>query len=195
MLTAEHRARLIRRGRVLEAMTLGWNVVGIFVLTISAVRARSVALLGFGLDSLIEIGASLVVLWELTQTAERRRQHALRLIGWGFVALALYLLAQSTVVLAAGFRARHSLAGIVWTALTALVMFALATGKARTAAPLDNPVLRSEARVTTIDGMLACAVFAGLWLDAAVGWWWTDPAAGYVLVAYAAREAHGTLRH
>jgi divalent metal cation (Fe/Co/Zn/Cd) transporter len=73
-------------------------------------------------------------------------------------------------------------------AITAAVMFALAADKARTGLALDNPVLRTEGRVTLIDGMLATAVLAGLVLNAALGWWWADPAAGYVLVFYAARE-------
>src|SRR6185503_6001198 len=105
--------------------------------------ARSVALAGFGLDSLIEIGASTVVVWELSGAGEERRRTALRLIGAGFAALALYLLIQSTAVLVAGYHPRHSSLGIAWTAITALVMFALAFGKARTGAALDNPVLKT----------------------------------------------------
>ena len=182
------RARLLRRGFTLEYVTLGWNVAGIVVLAIAAVAARSVALAGFGLDSLIEIGASTVVIWELSGTGEDRQRRGLRLIGYAFAGLAVYLLVQSTVVLAAGYHPRHSLAGIVWTAVTAVVMFALAAGKARTGRALDNPVLRTEGRVTMIDGILAIAVLAGLVLNAAAGWWWADPAAGYVLVYYAARE-------
>jgi divalent metal cation (Fe/Co/Zn/Cd) transporter len=181
-------ARLVRRGFVLEYMTLGWNVAGIVVLAFAAVEARSVALAGFGLDSLIEIGASTVVIWELSGTGEDRQRRGLRLIGWAFGALAVYLLVQSTFVLAAGYHPRHSVAGIVWTAVTAAVMFALAAGKARTGRALDNPVLRTEGRVTTIDGILAAAVLLGLVLNAVAGWWWADPAAGYVLVYYAARE-------
>jgi divalent metal cation (Fe/Co/Zn/Cd) transporter len=183
------RARLLRRGFVLEYVTLGWNVAGIVVLAIAAVAARSVALAGFGLDSLIEIGASTVVIWELSGTGEDRQRRGLRLIGYAFAGLAAYLLVQSTVVLAAGYHPRHSVLGIVWTAVTAVAMFALAAGKARTGRALDNPVLRTEGRVTMIDGILAAAVLAGLVLNAAAGWWWADPAAGYVLVYYAAREA------
>ena len=182
------RTRLLRRGFVLEYVTLGWNVAGIVVLAIAAVAARSVALAGFGLDSLIEIGASAVVIWELSGTGEDRQRRGLRLIGYAFAGLAVYLLVQSTVVLAAGYHPRHSVAGIVWTAATAVAMFALAAGKARTGRALDNPVLRTEGRVTMIDGILATAVLAGLALNAAAGWWWADPAAGYVLVYYAARE-------
>jgi divalent metal cation (Fe/Co/Zn/Cd) transporter len=182
------RIALLRRGFALEYVTLGWNVAGIVVLTIAAVAARSVALAGFGLDSLIEIGASTVVIWELSGTGHRRQRRALRLIGCAFAALAVYLLAQSTVVLAAGYRPRHSALGVVWTAVTAAVMFALAAGKARTGRALDNPVLRTEGRVTLIDGILAVAVLLGLVLNAALGWWWADPAAGYLLVYYAGRE-------
>jgi divalent metal cation (Fe/Co/Zn/Cd) transporter len=179
---------LIRRGLVLEWATLGWNVVGIVILAIGAVTARSVALAGFGLDSLIEIGASTVVIWELSGTGADRQRRGLRLIGYAFAALAVYLLVQSTVVLAAGYHPRHSVLGIVWTAVTAAVMFALAAGKARTGRALGNPVLQTEGRVTVIDGILAVAVLLGLVLNAAAGWWWADPAAGYVLVYYAARE-------
>jgi len=183
------RQALVRRGFALEWATLGWNVAGVAVLAAAAIAARSVALAGFGLDSLIEIGASAVVIWELSGTGAERQRRGLRMIGYAFAALAVYLLVQSTVVLAAGYRPRHSVPGIIWTAVTAAVMFALAAGKDRTGRALDNPVLRTEGRVTVIDGILAVAVLAGLVLNAAAGWWWADPAAGYVLVYYAAREA------
>ncbi|MFD4413712.1 cation transporter [Streptomyces sp. NPDC058476] len=182
------RAVLLRRGFTLEYITLGWNLIGIVVLAVAALSARSVALAGFGLDSLIEIGASTVVVWELSGSGEVRQRRALRLIGVGFTALGIYLLVQSTWVLAAGFSPHHSPLGIGWTAVTAGVMFALAAGKTRTGAALDNPVLKTEGRVTLIDGLLAAAVLLGLVLNAALGWWWADPAAGYVLVYYAARE-------
>ena len=182
------RGRLLRRGFALEYTTLGWNVVGIAVLTVSALAARSVALAGFGLDSLIEIGASTVVIWELSGSGEQRQRLALRLIGAAFAALALYLAVQSTVVLVTQYHPADSPAGIAWAAITALAMFGLAAGKARTGALLGNPVLRTEGKATLIDGILAVAVLAGLVLNAALGWWWADPVAAYVLVFYAARE-------
>ncbi|HWD52095.1 MAG TPA: cation transporter [Acidimicrobiales bacterium] len=187
------RRQLLTRGRRLEGATLGWNLVGIVVLAIAAIQARSVALAGFGLDSLIEIGASTVVLWELADTARDRQRRALQLIGVAFVALAVYLAVQSTVVLVAASHPHHSVLGIGWTAATAVVMFALAAGKARTGTALDNPVLRTEGRVTAIDGILAMAVLIGLVLNASFGWWWADPAAGYVLVYYGAREGRAAL--
>jgi divalent metal cation (Fe/Co/Zn/Cd) transporter len=182
-------AALLRRGRLLEVITLGWNVAGIVLLAIAAIRAHSVALAGFGLDSLIEIGASTVVLWELSGTGEDRQRRALRLIGAAFLALAAYLTAQSVVVLAAGYHPGRSPLGIAWTAVTAVAMFALAAGKARTGRQLGNTVLLTEGRVTLIDGVLAVAVLAGLVLNAAAGLWWADPMAALVIVLYAVREA------
>lgn len=181
-------AILLRRGRLLEWCTLLWNVAAVVVLAVLAVQAASVALAGFGLDSLIEIGASTVVLWELSGSGEHRQRLALRMIGVAFAALACYLLAQSTLTLIAGHHASPSPGGIAWTAVTALVMFALAFGKRRTGRALGNPVLETEGRVTFIDGLLATAVLFGLALDLGLGWWWADPLAGYVIVYYAARE-------
>jgi divalent metal cation (Fe/Co/Zn/Cd) transporter len=180
---------LLRRGRILEGITLGWNVAGIIVLAEAAVRARSVALAGFGLDSLIEIGASTVVLWELSGTGEDRQRRALRLIGGAFLALAAYLTVQSVIVLVTGYHPGHSPLGIGWTAVTAAAMFALAAGKARTGTALGNPVLVTEGQVTLVDGILAVAVLAGLLLNAAAGLWWADPLAALVIVCYALREA------
>ncbi len=180
---------LLRRGRILEGITLGWNVAGIIVLAVAAVRARSVALAGFGLDSAIEIGASVVVLWELSGTGEDRQRRALRLIGGAFAVLAAYLTVQSAVVLVTGYHPGHSLLGIGWTAATAAVMFALAAGKTRTGRALDNPVLTTEGRVTLVDAVLAVAVLAGLAVNAAAGLWWADPLAALVIVFYALREA------
>ena len=123
------RELLLRRGVMLERITLGWNVVGVVVLAWAAVMARSVALAGFGLDSLIEIGASTVVLWELADTGEERQRRGLRLIAFAFVGLAGYVAVQSTVVLVTAHHAAHSAAGLAWTALTAVAMFILAAAK------------------------------------------------------------------
>jgi len=185
---------LLARGVRLERITLGWNVVGVIVLGWSALAARSVALAGFGLDSLIEIGASTVVLWELAAAGVERQRRALRFIGVAFVALSAYIAVQSTVVLASGYHAEHSISGIVWTGTTAVVMFALAAAKSSTGRALDNPVLQTEGRVTFVDGLLASAVLVGLTLNVLVGAWWADPLAGYVIVFYGAKEALSIFR-
>jgi divalent metal cation (Fe/Co/Zn/Cd) transporter len=189
----DEREALVRRGFLLEYATLAWNVVGIVVLGFTAVAARSVALGGFGLDSLIEIGASVVVVWELSGVDAQRRRRGVRLIGMAFALLGAYLAVQSTVVLLIGIRPQHSPLGIGWTAATAGVMLALAVGKSRTGAALGDPVLRTEGRVTLVDGVLAAAVLLGLSLNQTLGWWWADPAAGYLLVGYAAWEVRATL--
>jgi Repeat of Unknown Function (DUF347) len=194
--TLNNPAALLQRGRRLEYATLGWNVVGVLVLAVGALSARSVALAGFGLDSLIEIGASTVVLWQLADTTHPGREHrAMRLIGVGFVLLVIYLIGQISYTLAVGARPAPSLLGITWTALTFLVMLALAAGKARTGTALNNPVLTAEGRVTLIDAYLAGAVLLGLVLNATLGWWWADPLAGLMIVYYGIREAREALHH
>jgi divalent metal cation (Fe/Co/Zn/Cd) transporter len=157
-LSAATRRLLLQRGLRLEYATLAWNVAGSALVLGTAAAARSVALAGFGLDSLIEIIASAVVVWQLKGTDKALEQKALRLIGVAFILLASYIGAQSAYVLAVGFRPHHSQLGIVWLALTALAMFALAHGKSSTGRELGNRVLQTEARVTTIDGLLALAV-------------------------------------
>jgi divalent metal cation (Fe/Co/Zn/Cd) transporter len=180
--------RLLRRGLRLEYLTLGWNVVGSVVVIGAAITARSVALAGFGLDSLIEIFASVVVVWQLTGASQARERQALRLIGGAFFALALYILGQSAVVLAEQAHPRHSMPGIIWLAATLAAMLLLSYGKRLTGSRLGNAVLTTEARVTLIDAYLAAAVLVGLVLNAALGWWWADPLAGLVIVYYGIRE-------
>jgi divalent metal cation (Fe/Co/Zn/Cd) transporter len=191
--TSTNRQVLLRRGFLLEGITLAWNVVGVVVLAPAAISARSVALGGFGLDSLIEIGASTVVIWELSGTGQDRQRLGLRIIGVAFFVLACYLAVQSTLVLVTGYHPRHSPVGIGWTAATAVVMFALAAGKDRTGKALENPVLQTEGRVTFVDGMLATAVLAGLVLNPVLGWWWADPIAGYVILVYGLKEGWAAL--
>ena len=195
MATAPATAEGLRRlGLRLEYATLGWNVVGSVLVLVAAVAARSVALAGFGLDSLIEIVASLVVVWQLQEMhAIERERRALRVIGVAFLLLAAYIAAQSVYVLVTEAHPHRSLLGIVWLALTAAVMFALAAGKRATGRALGNRVLQTEARVTVIDGLLATAVLLGLILNAAAGLWWADPAAAFVIVYYGMREGWRTL--
>ncbi len=185
---------LLRRGRQFEVMTLSWNVVGVVILAYAAIVARSVALAGFGVDSVIEIGASAVVLWELADAAKSRQKRAMRMIGASFLALAVYLVVQSTFVLVVGFQPHHSPVGITWTALTAVAMVLLALGKSSVGRALQNPVLTAEGRVTLVDAILAGAVLIGLVSNVLLGWWWADPTAGYVILFYAIREAREALR-
>jgi divalent metal cation (Fe/Co/Zn/Cd) transporter len=179
---------LLKRGLRLEYATLAWNVVGTAIVIIAAISAGSVALAGFGIDSFIEIFASLVVVWQLNGAAEHREQRALRLIGLAFFALVVYVCIQSARTLLLQLRPDTSVLGIVWLAATLIVMLGLAWGKHQTGTALNNPVLKTEARVTLVDAYLAAAVLIGLVLHTLLGWWWADPLAGLVIVYYGLRE-------
>lgn len=185
---------LLRRGLLLEYITLGWNVVGVVIVVIAAYLAHSVALAGFGLDSLIEIFASIVVIWQLTGANMHRERLALRLIGIAFIALVIYIIAQLLYTLLTGTHATTSIGGIVWIAVTFIVMLLLAFGKRITGQQLQNDVLLTEGRVTLVDAYLAGAVLVGLILNALFGWWWADPLASLVIVYYGIREAIHALR-
>jgi len=194
-LSTEGRDRLHRRGLRLEYATLAWNVVEIGFLIAAAIAASSVALAGFALDSFIEIFASMVVVRQLKGVASPHGDLlALRSIGIAFFMLALFIVVQSVVTLALGVRPDSSSLGIGWLAATSVVMFGLAAGKSRTGRLLGNPVLSAEAKVTVIDGALAAGILVGLVLNAAIGWWWADIAAGAILVAYGLREGREHLR-
>jgi divalent metal cation (Fe/Co/Zn/Cd) transporter len=179
---------LLRRGLRLEYATLGWNVVGVGIVIAAAIAARSVALAGFGLDSLIEIFASVIVVWQLKGVNEGRERRALRLIGGAFFALAVYVLIQAAYVLIRQARPHTSIPGILWLAATLVAMLLLASGKRVTGTHLGNAVLMTEAHVTLIDAYLAGAVLIGLVLNALFGWWWADPLAGLVIVYYGIKE-------
>jgi divalent metal cation (Fe/Co/Zn/Cd) transporter len=193
----------VRRGFWLEYLTLGWNVVGSAITLVAAFNARSVALAGFGLDSLIEIFASVVVIWQLAalraavgsdaptathQVARRREKVALRLIGLAFFGLAIYVALQSLFIAISQRHPLPSPLGLAWLAATLIAMLLLALGKRITGKQLGNPVLMIEARVTLIDAALAGAVLLGLALNTHFGWWWADPLAGLVIVYYGAKE-------
>ena len=181
---------LLRRGIALEYTTLAWNVVGTFVVFAAAVASGSVALAGFGIDTVIEIGASTVVIWHLRDTAHAQRERrAMLLIGSAFVALAIYVTIQAAYALIAASHPHPSPLGIAWTAATCAAMLALALAKRSTGRALGNRTLEAESRVTLIDAYLAFAVLLGLLLNALAGWWWADPLAGLVIVYYGAREA------
>lgn len=192
--TCDDRPAAVGRGIRLEVATLTWNIVGVVILALSALSTRSVALGGFGLDSLIEIGASTVVIWELRADDDRRSHRALRGIGLAFGGLAAYLAVQGIVVLVSRYHAGESALGIAWTGITAVAMWVLARAKGRAGRALDNAVLISEAHVTLVDSILAAAIFVGVGAHALLGWWWADPLGGFVLAVYAVKECRSIFR-
>ncbi|HVZ12218.1 MAG TPA: cation transporter [Patescibacteria group bacterium] len=178
----------INQGLLLEYITLLWNVVGCVVVVFAAYTARSVALLGFGIDSLIEIFASIVVVWQLKSINKDKEKFAEHLICMAFLLLAAYILIQSIIVLFTQFHASNSPLGIFWLAITAVAMYLLAFGKSRVGKKLNNPVLMKEAKVTLVDGFLATSVLVGLLLQALFKFWWADPLTGFVIVYYGVKE-------
>jgi len=164
-------------------------MVGVVIVVIAAYLAHSVALAGFGLDSLIEIFASVVVVWQLTGVNQHRERLALRLIGIAFIALVIYIVAQLLYTFLTGTHAVPSFGGITWIAATFIAMLLLAFGKRTTGQQLKNEVLLTEGRVTLVDAYLAGAVLVGLLLNALFGWWWADPLASLVIIYYGVREA------
>lgn len=189
-------AALQTRALRLEYATIAWNV-GEAVLTIAlGAVAGSVALIGFGAVSVVEVFASSVVIWHLRKTRDEVTNVtglALRLIALAFAVLAIALLAVALRDLASGRRAGESHFGIGYLAMTAMVMFGLAVAKRRVATALGSEPLASEATVTLLDGVLSVSTLAGLALNAYLGWWWADPVAGMVVAVFALNEGRESL--
>jgi divalent metal cation (Fe/Co/Zn/Cd) transporter len=187
------RSGLQRRALRLEYATIVWNV-GEAVLTISlGAVAASLALIGFGTVSIVEVFASGVVVWHLLPGHEvdspSRTRLALRLTAAAFLILGIALAVGAIHDLTSGRRAGESPWGIAYLAVTALVMFGLAYVKRRTAEGLGSAPLRSEATMTFLDGILSTATLIGLALNAYAGWWWADPAAALLVAIAALNEA------
>lgn len=190
----EH-ARVQRRALRLEWATIAWNVVEVFVAIGLGIAAGSLALIAFGLDSVIEIWASVVVVWHVSRREQTRRRtaRALGLVSLAFYALGLFLIVVSTERVISGARPDDSPIGIGYLAATVVVMFTLAHLKATVGAQLGDHPLASEARMTLLDGCLAFGILAALVARTALGWAWADAlAAGVVgvLALLEGRENH-----
>jgi divalent metal cation (Fe/Co/Zn/Cd) transporter len=187
--------RLQSRGLKLEYATIAWNVgEAVFTIALGSI-AGSVALLGFGAVSIVEVFASSVVVWHLRRSGGPdlgTTSLALRLIAVAFVGLSLAIFLVAGNDLASGRHAEGSPIGIAYLAVTAVVMFALAAAKRRTALELGSAPLSSEATVTFLDGVLSLSTLLGLALNAFMGLWWADPVAGMVVAAFAINEARET---
>lgn len=169
--------RLRQRARRLEWITVAWNV-GEFGVTLAlGLAARSLALVAYGLESCVEVAASLVVVWQLRRRDDERTRRALGLVAVAFFVLAAVLVAGATRSLVVGTRPDDSPWGIAYLALAVVAMTLLAGTKGRIGRALPNHPLEHEARITWLDAALAASILAALVLDAWLGWWWTDPLA------------------
>jgi divalent metal cation (Fe/Co/Zn/Cd) transporter len=186
---AAHDAALAH-GRRLEIATIGWNVVEVFVTIGLGLAAASLALIAFGLDSLVEIFASVVVVWYIgNHHAERRAERALRLVALAFALLGVYLLVASIYNLRSGRVADSSPLGIAYLAIAASAMFVLAFKKQTLARRAHSKPLAAEARMTFLDGCLATSILVALVMNAAWSIWWADPAAALLVGLFCFREA------
>ncbi len=177
-----------RYARWLAYATIAWNVIEAVVAIGSGVAAGSVALIGFGLDSVVEVGSAVVVAWQFRGVSEAREARALRLIAISFFALGGYILLDSGHALIAGDRAETSVAGMVIAALSLVVMPTLAYAKRRTATALDSRTVLADSKQTMLCTYLSAVLLIGLVLNATVGWWWADPLAGIAIAAVALNE-------
>ena len=189
----------LRRALLLNRVSIGWNVVEGVVAVTAGVLAGSVSLVGFGLDSGIEVSASVILAWRLSQ--ERRGgcmsdsdRRATRAIAVCFAALAAYVWVEAGRDLLDGSRPEASAVGIALAALSLLVMPGLARAKRRLAPALGSQAAASEAEQTMLCAVLSAVVLVGLGLNALFGWWWADPVAGLVIGALASVAAVRTWR-
>ena len=187
-------ARLRRRGFALEYASMAWMTAEAAVAITAGVLASSIALTGFGLDSVIEFFAALIVIWQLRGDGEDRETPAVRLIGVTFFALAAYLTAEAIHHLVTRARPGQSVAGLAITAAALAVMPLLAIAKRRTGQAMGNRTLIADSAETAFCAATSAAALAGVGLNAARGWWWADPAAALAIAALAVKEGLETWR-
>ncbi|MEU0350908.1 cation transporter [Streptomyces sp. NPDC006237] len=191
-MTGDRDHALVRRGLALAWFIVVWDVIEGVVAVTAGLVADSIALVGFGIDSAIEVFAASVVIWQLRAGARARQGRALRLIALTFYALAAYVAFESIRDLVTQDKAGESLIGIVLNVVALIVMTPVAVTQRRIGRALDNPVLVAQSTETWMSNALSITVLAGLGLNAALGWWWADPTVALVVAALAAwsgREA------
>ena len=199
VLVPADRPRLTRRGRWLQWLTIAWNSAEFFVAVAAGLLAGSVALVGFGFDSAIEVASSVAALWRLQQDAdeaarERAERRTLRVIGACFLLLAVYVLYDAVDALVGGRAPLRSTVGMILAALSLAVMPLLAHFKRRVATKLDSGALEAETRQTEVCAYLSAILLAGLGLNAWFGWWWADPVAGLAMTPLIAKEGWEAIR-
>ncbi len=193
------RERLVGRGRVLAYFTIGYNSLEALIAIVSGLVAGSIALIGFGLDSLIEVTSGAAALWRLHSDAgagmrERSERLARRIIGLCFLALAAYVAWEAAESLVRRAAPERSLPGIALACVSLVVMPLLARAKRRVALGLNSSALASDSKQTEFCTYLSAILLGGLLLNALWAWWWADPAAGLVMTPIIAREGALALR-
>jgi divalent metal cation (Fe/Co/Zn/Cd) transporter len=194
-LTPQSRARLGRRAQLLAGASVTYNVLEAVVAISAGVVAGSVALVGFGLDSVVEVSSGLVILWQFHhRLPESRERQALRLIGVCFLVLAAYVSMESLRTLVDGAEPDTSLVGIGLAVVSLVVMPVLSWAQRRTGRSLGSSSVVADSQQTLLCSYLSGVLLAGLVLNATLGWSWADPLAGLVIAAVAVREGLGAWR-
>ena len=186
----------IRRGRRLEYFTLGWNLTEAVVAMIAGLFAGSIALIGFGIDSVIESMSGGILLWRLQvhNADENREQRALKLVGVSFFLLAVYVAFEATKSLLEREASNASVVGIALAIVSLIVMPLLARAKRRVAARIESRALVADSRQTDICAYLSAILLGGLLLNAFFGWWWADPIAALCMLPLIVREGFESFR-
>jgi divalent metal cation (Fe/Co/Zn/Cd) transporter len=193
--SADRQAVLRRRIRVLVGATITYNVVEAAVALVAGTIASSVALIGFGLDSIVEVGSAAAVAWQFAgPDPQRRERTALRVIAWSFFVLAGYVAVEAVRALLGAGETERSPVGIALVAVSVVVMPVLSAAQRRAGRELGSASAVADSRQTLLCTYLSAAVLAGLVLNATLGWWWADPVAALVLAAVAVREGRAAWR-
>lgn len=191
----DRRAVLTRRVRLLVGLTITYNVVEAVVAITAGTVASSIALIGFGLDSVIEVSSAAAVAWQFAGSdPDRRERAALRVIASSFLALAAYVTVEALRTLLGAGEAERSTVGIVLVATSVVIMPVLSWAQRRTGRELGSASAVADSKQTLLCSYLSAAVLVGLVLNAALGWWWADPAAALVLAVLAVREGGNAWR-
>jgi divalent metal cation (Fe/Co/Zn/Cd) transporter len=188
-LTPELKRSLGKRAQLLALTSVLYNAAEAIIAIVAGQQANSIALVGFGLDSIIEASSAVIILWQFKhQLPEERERKALRLIAVSFFALALYVFAESVRTLFSGDSAKHSPIGIILAATSLLVMPLLSRAQQKTGHALGSSSVVADSKQTLLCSYLSGVLLMGLVLNAVFGWWWADPLVGFFIVYLALRE-------
>src|SRR6266550_3790881 len=190
---ALNRQSVARRGKRLEYFTIAWNTLEGMVAVISGAMAGSVSLVGFGVDSFIEVTSGSTLLWRMLVDAdepsrERNEKLSLKIVGSCFLALAVYVACESASDLFSRKQAEHSIPGIVLACVSLVVMPLLSRAKKKVGNSLSSAAMHADAKQTDFCVYLSAILLVGLLLNAGLGWWWADPIAALVMVPIIAKE-------
>lgn len=190
---ARNRQAIAEHGRRIEYFTIAWNTVEGLVAVISGAMAGSISLVGFGIDSFIEVTSGITLLWRMSVDADERRRErneklSLKIVGFCFIALAVYVGWESTSELSGKERPEHSIAGIVLACVSLVVMPLLSRAKKKVGHSLSSAAMHADARQTDFCVYLSAILLVGLLLNATLGWWWADPIAALIMVPIIAKE-------